>query len=283
MKVKAQVYSFPAPDIEYVTGELRRLLEAQEFLTLGRYGEQFEQEFAAYHGAAHAIATNSGTGALEVILHALKLVGKEVVLPTNTFAATAFAIIRARARPVFADILPDMTLDPADAARRITSNTGAVVAVHIGGLISPATRVLADLCRGRGIPLVEDAAHAHGSTLDGQAAGAFGVAAAFSFFSTKVMTTGEGGMILTGDECLDRDARVLRDQAKVAGGNLHETLGYNWRMAEVQAIMGIAQLRRLGEFISRRREIAAIYDRVLANIPGIELLPVPPNGGSTLR
>lgn len=280
MKVKAQAYTFPAQDIDYVTGELRKLLEAQEFLTLGRYGEQFEQEFAKYHGASYAASTNSGTGALEIILHTLKLEGKEVVLPTNTFAATAFAVIRAGGRPVFADIRQDMTLDPVDAARRITPNTGAVVTVHIGGLISPATRDLVDLCGDRGIPLVEDAAHAHGSTLDGQAAGSFGVGAAFSFFSTKVMTTGEGGMVVTNDESLDHEARVLRDQGKVGGGNYHETLGYNWRMTEIQAIMGIAQLRRLNEFIARRREIAAIYDRVLAGVPGIDLLPQPANVGN---
>jgi perosamine synthetase len=275
MRVAAQSYSFSPQDIAYITGEFRRLLEEHEFLTLGRYGEQFEQEFAQYHGAPHAVATNSGTGALEIILRTLNVAGKEVLVPTNTFAATAFAVIRAGARPVFADIRSDLTLDPADAARRITDQTAAVITVHIGGLISPATIEVSALCRSHNIPLVEDAAHAHGSTLDGKAAGAFGVAAAFSFFSTKVMTTGEGGMIVTTDERLAREARVLRDQAKIGGGNYHESDGYNWRMPEVQAIMGLAQLRRLDEFIMRRQEIAAIYDRLLSGVPGLELLPVP--------
>ena len=275
MRVAAQAYSFSPQDIAYITGEFRQLLEGHEFLTLGRYGEQFEQEFAQYHAAPYAVATNSGTGALEVILRALGVEGKEVIVPANTFAATAFAVIRAGARPVFADIQPDLTLDPTDAARRITEQTAAVITVHIGGLISPATIEVSGLCRSRNIPLVEDAAHAHGSTLNGKAAGAFGVAAAFSFFSTKVMTTGEGGMIVTADERLERIARVLRDQGKVGGGNYHESCGYNWRMPEVQAIMGLAQLRRLNEFITRRQEIAAIYDRLLARVPGLELLPVP--------
>jgi dTDP-4-amino-4,6-dideoxygalactose transaminase len=203
------------------------------------------------------------------------LQGSEVILPANTFAATAFAVIRAGAQPVIADILSDMSLDPADAARRVNSNTGAVVTVHIGGLISPATWDLVELCRDRRIPLVEDAAHAHGSTLDGRAAGSFGAAAAFSFFSTKVMTTGEGGMIVTNDADLARQARLLRDQAKVGGGNYHETIGYNWRMTEMQAILGIAQLRRLDEFIARRRQIASIYDRILANVRGVDVVTPP--------
>lgn len=276
MKVPAQRYTFPPDDVDYIASEIRSLLEAREFLTLGKYGEQFEREFARYHGLPWAVATNSGTGALEIILHVVGVAGKEVIVPTNTFAATAFAVIRAGARPVFADILPDLTLDPADVAQRITNRTGAVITVHIGGLLSPATAELVSECAQRNIPLVEDAAHAHGSTLGGKAAGTFGVAAAFSFFSTKVMTTGEGGMILTSDERIYREAQVLRDQAKVLGGNYHETIGYNWRMPEVQAIMGLAQLRRLGEFVERRRQIAAIYDRALADVPGLDLLPVPP-------
>src|SRR6476646_4253568 len=122
MKVPAQRYTFPPDDIDYIVGEIRGLLEAREFLTLGRYGEEFEREFAKFHGVPWAVATNSGTGALEIILRALGVAGKEVIVPTNTFAATAFAVIRAGAKPVFADILPDLTLDPDDAARRITDN-----------------------------------------------------------------------------------------------------------------------------------------------------------------
>jgi dTDP-4-amino-4,6-dideoxygalactose transaminase len=275
LRVVAQKYTFTPEDIELISSELRMLLEAGEFLTLGRHGERLEQEFARYHGLPWAVATNSGTGALEIILRTLCVVGKEVIVPSNTFAATAFAVIRAGGRPVFADILPDLTLDPSDAAARITANTAAVITVHIGGLISSATLQLAALCRSRNIPLIEDAAHAHGSNLDGRAAGSFGLAAAFSFFSTKVMTTGEGGMIVTGDESLYRQAQVLRDQAKVRGGNYHETVGYNWRMPEIQAIMGLTQLRRLDEFIARRQLIAAIYDSALAGVPGLQLMPVP--------
>jgi perosamine synthetase len=276
MIVPAQRYTFPPEDIDYIVSELRALFEAGALLTMGAYGEEFEREFARYHQIPWAVATNSGTGALEIILHTIGVAGKEVIIPTNTFAATAYAVIRAGATPVFADIATDLALDPDDAARRITDNTAAVITVHIGGLISPATPHLAAECARRSVPLVEDAAHAHGSTLDGMAAGRFGVAAAFSFFSTKVITTGEGGMILTSDERIYQEAQLLRDQAKERGSNYHQRFGYNWRMPEVQAIMGLTQLRRLHEFIERRRRIAAIYDRTLAAVPGLQLLPVPP-------
>jgi perosamine synthetase len=276
MTVPAQRYDFPDEDIEFVTSELRTLLQERRFLTLGDHVERFEQAFAERHGAQFGIATNSGTAALEAILRSLDVAGGEVIVPTNTFAATAFAVLGARARPVFADILPDLTLDPEDTAKRLTSDTRAVVTVHIGGLVSPATRDLAELCAERGIPLVEDAAHAHGSALDGRSAGTFGVAGAFSFFSTKVMTAGEGGMVVTDDEALRDTVRVLRDQAKVGGSNQHETVGHNWRLTEIQALLGLAQLRRLDEFIARRQQIAARYDRLLGDVAGLRPVPVPP-------
>jgi perosamine synthetase len=275
MRVPAQAYDFSDADIDYVTAEFRSLLRDRRFLTLGAFGEEFEREFADRHGTRFAAATNSGTSALEAILRAIGVAGGEVVLPTNTFAATAFAVLGAGARPVFADIRPDMTLDPADAASRLTPETRAVITVHIGGLIAPATAELVELCHERGIPLVEDAAHAHGSALDGRAAGTFGVAGAFSFFSTKVMTTGEGGMVVTNDADIDRTVRLLRDQAKVDGANRHEIVGHSWRLTEVQALLGIVQLRRLDEFIARRQAIARRYDQALRGIAGLEPLAVP--------
>jgi perosamine synthetase len=197
-----------------------------------------------------------------------------VIVPTNTFAATAFAVIHAGGTPVFADCGADLTADPEDVGRRITSKTKAVVAVHIGGLVSPGAAEMRELCERRGIPLVEDAAHAHGSGIDNHQAGALGVAAAFSFFSTKVMTTGEGGMIVTADRALADRARLLRDQAKVDGGNYHRVLGYNWRMTELQAVLGLAQLRRLRQFIDRRATIARLYDRGWAGAEGIRPLKI---------
>jgi len=276
MSVKAQAYTFEPVDIDWVASSLRELLDSGSFLTLGRYGEQFEDAFAERHGGGFGVSTNSGTSALEAILRSLDVAGGEVVLPTNTFAATAFAVVRAGARPVFADIGDDMTLDPVDAAARFTPSTRAVITVHLGGLVSPRTYDVIEMCDRFAVPLVEDAAHAHGSALDGRSAGTFGVAAAFSFFSTKVMTTGEGGMVVTRDEAIRDSVRLLRDQAKVAGSNVHEAIGANWRLTEVQAMLGLAQLRRLDEFIARRQDIARRYREGLDGIPGLTVLPVPP-------
>lgn len=272
--VPAQAYDFPPDDIDTITAEVRDMLAYGRFLTLGRFGERFESEFANQHGDLLASAYSSGTSALEAILTAVDVRGGEVIVPTNTFAATAFAVVRAGARPVFADVGPDLVIDPADAERRITDRTRAIVIVHIGGLISPATLTLAEVCRRRGIPLVEDAAHAHGSTLHGRPAGSFGVAASFSFFATKVITTGEGGMVLTGDEKIHQAVRLLRDQGKV-GGNRHEVLGANWRLSEVHAMLGVTQVARLPHFVSRRRYIAERYRQGLSGVPGIAVLPEP--------
>jgi perosamine synthetase len=144
-------------------------------------------------------------------------------------------------------------------------------------VITPETEAIRDLCERRGLFLVEDAAHAHGSSLDGQPAGSFGIAAAFSFYPTKVMTTGEGGMIVTADERIRDDAHIYRDQGKAGflGGD-HVRMGYAWRMSELHAAVGIVQLRRLDEFIKIRREVADQYDDGLAGIDGITpLIPSP--------
>jgi perosamine synthetase len=194
-------------------------------------------------------------------------------VPTNTFAASAYAVLHAGGSVVFADCGPDLCASAQDVKRRISERTRAVIIVHIGGVISPQVLELRELCAGLRIPLVEDAAHAHGSTLGGKQAGRFGTAAAYSFFSTKVMTTGEGGMIATDDDRIAEFARLVRDQAKVAGLNRHDIIGYNWRLTEMQAMIGILQLARLDEFIQQRTRVARIYDRILG-APGSRLARV---------
>jgi dTDP-4-amino-4,6-dideoxygalactose transaminase len=261
--IPAQRYDVPDEDIDAVLERFGALLRSHDFLTMGRYGEEFERRFAAYTGARHAVAVSSGTAALELILRSIGVAGAEVVVPTNTFAATAFAVIHAGGRPVFADCGDDLVVDPVDVERRLSRSTKAVIVVHIGGLISPSVVRLKELCREREIPLVEDAAHAHGSRLEGMQAGTISDAAGFSFFSTKVITTGEGGMVVTDDATIADQAALLRDQAKVAGQNLHREIGHNWRMSEFQAILGLTQLDRLDGFIAQRRRVARIYDDVL--------------------
>jgi dTDP-4-amino-4,6-dideoxygalactose transaminase len=157
------------------------------------------------------------------------------------------------------------------------------VAVHIGGLIPPQIDELRALCDERGIALVEDAAHAHGATFDGRFAGSFGAVAAFSFYPTKVVTSGEGGMVLTFSEELAQEARIYRDQGKGAfSANHHVRLGSAWRMSELHAATGLVHLRRMEEFIARRRAVAARYDKALADLDGIQPLAEPPGCRSNI-
>lgn len=247
-------------------------------LTLGPHTEAFEQEFAAALGAGHAVAVNSGTSALEIIFRSLEVAGREVVVPTNTFFATPAAVLHAGGRVRFADVDPDsLCLDARRLEAALTPDTAGVVVVHIGGGVAPDIENIVALCRRRGLWLVEDAAHAHGASYLGRMAGTFGLAAAFSFYPTKVMTSGEGGMIVASDGRLAEEGRVYRDQGKAGfHANVHTRLGYNWRMSELHAVLGRSQLRRLPEFIASRRKIAEIYHQGLAEVPRLRPLPEPP-------
>ncbi len=238
-------------------------------LTLGKIGRELEELFASMHGAKHAIAVSSGTCSIEIPLRAYGVEGKEVLVPANTFFATAAGVIAAGARPKFVDCDPATLAIDLEAVRAaIGPDTAGVVVVHIGGLVTPAIKELRALCDERGIFLFEDAAHAHGSTLGGQHAGTFGFAGSFSFYPTKVITSAEGGMILTDDDAIAEEARTYRDQGKAGfTANVHTRLGYNWRMSEPHAAIGLLQLKRLPEFIAHRQRIAAIYDEGLASLP----------------
>jgi perosamine synthetase len=279
MSVPAARVVFPEPDRAEIASAITDILTTGR-LTLGPYTAAFEEAFAGAHEQvpSRAVATASGTAALEIILRALNVSGRDVIVPANTFYATAAAVISAGGRPVFADIDPaTLALSPRTAAAALTADTAAVVVVHIGGLISPAIDDLAALCRARGIDLVEDAAHAHGATFDGRFAGSFGVAAAFSFYPTKIVTSGEGGMILTGSAELAEEARIYRDQGKGSFGvNHHVRHGYAWRMSEQNAATGLVHLRRMTSSVIRRREVAARYTQGLAGLAALQPLPEPP-------
>lgn len=267
-------YSFRPDDIRFITDEISELLHTHGHLTMGSHGEKLEAEFAQYNNVSHAVATSSGTAALEIILRSVDVAGGDVIVPTNTFGATAVAVIRAAATPVLADAGADLSIDVDDVSNKLSGRVRAVVTVHIGGLISAGTPALAELCRSHGIALVEDAAHAAGATLNGRKAGSFGVAAAFSLFSTKVMTSGEGGLITTDDNSIYETAMLLRDHAKNPDGTM-STLGYNWRLTEMQAIVARCQLRRLDEMIQARNHVAARYDQALEGLPGLTVIHPP--------
>jgi perosamine synthetase len=246
-------------------------------LTLGPHTLELEQQFAARHSAAFAVATNSGTSALEIIFRTLGVEGKQVVVPANTFFATAAAVIHAGGHVRFADVDPaTLALDVASLEAAITPDTVGVVHVHIGGLVSPEITAIAELCQARGLWLVEDAAHAHGASFDGRSAGTFGVASAFSLYPTKVITSAEGGVIVSNDQRFRDEAVLYRDQGKAGflGGD-HVRMGYAWRLSEIHAAIGAVHLARLDEFIARRSSIAALYRRELAGVDGIRPLALP--------
>lgn len=266
---------FGNEDIQGVLKDIEDTLKTG-ILTLGPNVERFEVLFAEYIGVKHAIAVNSGTSALEIALRYFDVKDREVIVPTNSFVASANTVIFAGGRPVLADIKPDtLCIDPDDARQRITSKIKGIMVVHLAGLICPQMKELKGICRSYGLFLIEDAAQAHGATIDGNKAGSLGDAGCFSFFPTKPMTTGEGGIITTNDDKLARFARSVRNHGKE--GDLHVQLGYNWRMSEVNAILGIYQLKRLEEYIERRNEVARKYTDRLARIGGITPIPVPSN------
>src|SRR4051794_6724436 len=274
----AQVH-IPASDRAEILQRIDAAMASGQ-LTLGAIGREIEERFAAHHGAKHAIAVNSGTSAIEIPLRALGVAGKEVLVPANTFFATAAAVVAAGARPRFVDCDPaTMSVDLESVRAAIGPDTAAVVVVHIGGLVTPAIHELRALCDEHGISLFEDAAHAHGSSLGDQMAGTFGVASSFSFYPTKVMTAAEGGIILTDDDHLADEARAFRDQGKASfTANVHTHLGYNWRMSEPHAAIAASQLARLDEFIAHRQLMAKIYDEGLSDLP-LTPLAIPADAG----
>ena len=243
---------FSEADRNYILTEFDEILKGNGFLSQHKHCKEFERQFSEYTNSPFSVTASNGTATLDMIYASLDLKGGEVIVPSNTMAATVFPLVLQGIRPVFADCLDDMTLDPSEVKRKMSDKTKAVVTVHIGGLVSPKTIELKEICEENDISLIEDAAHAQGSTLSNVHAGTFGVAGSFSFFSTKVMTTGEGGMVTTNDETINEKILLYRDQAKVNHQNYHETLGFNYRMCEVNALMGIRQLSMLDNFINKR-------------------------------
>ncbi len=224
----------------------------------------FEEEFAAYVGASHGVGVGSGTAALHVGLLAAGVgVGDEVIVPSFTFAATANAVRLIGAVPVFVDVEErtySITAELVEPA--ITERTVAVMPVHLFGHPAPMDELL-ELAERASLMIVEDAAQAHGATVNDRRVGALGAFGAFSFYPTKNMTTGEGGMITTNDPELARRARLLRNQG-MEERYLHELVGLNERMTEIEGAIGRVQLGRLAEWTSRRQANAAFYDQHLS-------------------
>jgi perosamine synthetase len=239
---------------------------ASGLLAQGREVAGFEEEFASLVDGRGCVAVNSGTSALHLgMLAAGVKPGDEVVVPSFTFAATANAVRLCGAVPVFVDIDPVTFCIDVDGVRAaLTSRTVAVLVVHLFGHPA-AMSALAALCEEKGLMLLEDAAQAHGASYAGRPAGAWGRIAAFSFYPTKNMTTGEGGMIVTDDPAVERMARLLRNQG-MERRYYNEVIGFNTRMTDLAAAIGRVQLTRLAGWNDRRRRNASVYDQQLRGV-----------------
>ena len=277
--IPAAKIQFLPEDRIWIADRIQEVLASGQ-LTLGKYGAEFENKFAGLCGVRHGIAVNSGTSALEIILRSLGVEGRDVLVPTNTFFATAAAVVHAGGNPLLLDMDPEsFSISPEAVEKNLTDKTAGIIVVHIGGIVTAQMPALMDLAKRKGLWLVEDAAHAHGSSLRSTSAGAFGIASSFSFYPTKVMTSAEGGMIVTNDDKLAEESRIYRDQGKASFTvNAHIRMGYNWRMSEPHAIIGLRHLERLPAMIADRRAIAAIYDQGLKDFRNLLALQVPPNG-----
>ncbi len=237
--------------------------------SLGVYIERFEQAVCDATGARYALGVCNGTTALHLALHSLGIgPGDEVIVPTFTYIASVNTIAQTGATPVFAECrASDWLLDPADVAARITPRTKAILPVHLYGLACdmPRFKVLADQ---HGLAIVEDCAEALGTTLHGRHVGTFGDVGTFSFFGNKTITTGEGGMVITQDKALASRMRLVRGQGQsLTRRYWHETLGFNYRMTNIVAAIGLAQMERLEAILARKREIGARYREGLSGLP----------------
>ncbi len=266
-------------DIPSILRDMEHVL-ASGRLMLGPYLDRFEAAFAERVKTRYAIGVSSCTSALEITLRAVGVEGREVIVPTNTFLATANAVRYAGGTAVLTDINPHtLCLDETNITRALSSRTAAVILVHLAGLISPAVKVIRSLCAAKGIALIEDCAHAHGASFDGIAGGAFGLAGCFSFYPTKVITTGSGGMITTNDPELAEFARSVRlhGRGNCAGTGLEviERWGNDWFLDEVRSVLGLHQLSHLNEMLAVRRAVAAHYLERLDGMPGV--LPIVPD------
>lgn len=236
--------------------------------SLGRYIEEFESGFARYCGSRFALATSNGTTGLHLALVAAGIrAGDEVIVPDLTFIATANAVAYIGAKPVLVDVESEtLCLSPAAMEAAITPRTRAVIPVHLYGHPADMDPINAIAAR-HDLKVIEDAAEAHGAEYRGRRAGSLGLCGVFSFYGNKVITSGEGGMITTDDESLFRTARRLRDHAMSPTRRYwHEEIGYNYRMTNLQAALGLAQLERIEGFLARRRQIMQWYrDRLEAD------------------
>jgi dTDP-4-amino-4,6-dideoxygalactose transaminase len=278
--------AWPHLDEEMIDAAARVLRSGKLNYWTGTEGRQFEREMADYVGCQFAVAVTNGTVALELALLALGVgPGDEVIVPSRTFVATAFAVSRCGATPVFADVdLDSQNITASTIAEQITERTRAIIAVHLAGWPCDIDPIL-ELARERGLWVIEDCAQAHGARYNGRAVGSLGDVGAFSFCQDKIMTTGgEGGMLVTNHADVWQRAWSFKDHGKdhtlsstpptTSGFRwLHNSVGTNWRLTEMQSAIGRVALRRLDSWVARRRQHAAILNERLSSLESLRTTP----------
>ena len=265
------ISAFPKFTQEEIEEVVKVLKSGRLTMLVGKTTRKFEEKFAEYHRMKHAIAVSNGTVALHVALRALGIgPGDEVITTPFTFVASASSILHQNAIPVFADIDKEtFNIDPVSIEERITEKTKAIIVVHLCGHPAEIEEIMR-IAEENNLFVIEDCAQAIGAKYDGKLVGTFGQINAFSFYLSKNITTGEGGMLLTNDDELAERARLIRHHGEPRWYH-YVLLGYNYRMTELQAALGIIQLRKIDELNKRRREIASIYRDELEDVEVIRL------------
>jgi len=258
-------------ELEYVT----ECVKSSWISSKGKFVEQFEKKFGEYCQARHAISTTSGTTALHLALASLDVKrSDEVIIPTFTMIATANSVVYTGAKPVLIDSEPfTWNMDVTKIEEKISAKTKAIMVVHTYGHPVDMEPVL-DIAKDHELYVVEDAAEAHGAEYKGKKVGALGDIGCFSFYANKIITTGEGGMVVTNNEELANKARLLKDMAFEKEKRFwHRYLGFNYRMTNMQAAIGVAQMKKIDQFVEIRRRNASLYNSLLKDVEGIVLPP----------
>lgn len=257
--VAAALPFFPEEDLPDILDSIQEVLRSGR-LILGPYTREFEESFRQYVGTDHAVAVSTCTSALQITLRFLGAQDREVIMPVNNFPGVVTAAMAEGAKPVLADMDTDsFCIDVDDAMRRVTAKTAGMIVVHIAGLICPEIDRLRTFCQDKGLFLIEDASHAHGASIGGRKAGGLADAACFSFYPTKIMATGTGGMITTSNPDLADYARSVRHHGQGSNPSLFVRPGNDWCLGEIQAVLGLQQLRRLDDNVKHRNEIVGRY------------------------
>jgi perosamine synthetase len=261
-----------SPDVQAEDVELVARVLRSNRLSIGPFIKELERDFADYIGTKYAVAVTNGTSGLHLCMRAAGIVeGDEVITTPFSFIASANCILYERATPVFVDIdEASLNLDPALVARAVTARTRATLPVHVFGQPC-AMDELQSICRDRNLTLIEDACEAVGAEYKGRKVGAFGKAAVFSFYPNKAMTLGEGAVVTTDDPHWAELMQSLRNQGRGDGGTGYasDRLGYNYRLDEMSAALGVAQLKRLDRLLAQRQAVAARYGEMLRHVPGV--------------